>query len=115
MSKLLNTLIPAMLSVAIFACGNTKSADPDAITPGIDARQLDARVVDAVPVLPDAPPANRGSLLFDGAGDFAQIPGTAAISTLTTITVEAWVKPLGTTSMRTLEAASRSGTTIWRA
>jgi hypothetical protein len=90
-----------MLSVGAFACSGTKAADLDApTTPAVDAARLDARL-DAAPVLPDATPANRGSLLFDGAGDFAQIPGTAAISTLAEVTVEAWVKPMGAGTTRT--------------
>lgn len=102
-----------MMSVAIFACGNTKSASPDApITPLVDASAIDARSVDAPPVLPDATPANRGSLVFDGAGDFAQIPGTAAISTLTAITVEAWVKPVGTIRTRILTKPLAVGSQI---
>jgi Concanavalin A-like lectin/glucanases superfamily len=112
MSNLSNVLVPTLLSVAIFACGDTKSANPDAPISGIDAVQLDAQRIDAAPVLPDAPPSNRGSLVFDGAGDFAQIPGTAAISTLSTITVEAWVKPLGTTSMRILTKPLAVGSQI---
>lgn len=96
MRILSTSFLPAIVTVAISACGDTKSADLDApITARIDAVQIDANSIDAGPVLPDAAPTNRGSLVFDGAGDFAQIPGTAAISTLTAVTIEAWVKPLG--------------------
>ena len=113
MNKFSPTLLPAMLTTAIFACGDSKSADPDArITPGVDAAQLDARSVDAPPVIPDAPPSNRGSLVFDGTDDFAQIPGTAAISTLRTVTVEAWVKPVGTIRTRILTKPLMVGSQI---
>ncbi len=116
MNKLASTLLPAMFTVAIFGCGDSKSADPDApITPGVDARRFDAPSFDAPSIdAPgiDAPPSNRGSLVFDGAGDFAQIPGTAAISTLNTITVEAWVKPVGTIRTRILTKPLTVGSQI---
>ncbi len=108
MNRLARTIFPALFTVAIFGCGGTKSAEPDApITPGVDAmhrdaRSIDAPSIDAPPVRPDAPPSNRGSLVFDGTDDFAQIPGTAAISTLTAVTVEMWVKPVGTIRTRIL-------------
>ena len=101
MLKNINSWLPIGLTVAAFACGGTKAADLDApTTPGVDATRVDARL-DAAPVLPDATPANHSSLLFDGVGDFAQIPGTAAISSLAEVTVEAWVKPMGAGSTRT--------------
>lgn len=106
------TMLPALLCVALPACADDGPAAPDApTTPVIDAAPLDGSV-DAPPVLPDAAPANQGSLLFDGADDFAQIPGTAAISTLTAITVEAWVKPTGSIRTRILTKPLATGSQI---
>jgi len=101
-----------LLGLALAACADDRAAAPDApTTPGLDAAPIDAGV-DAAPVVPDAPPANLGSLLFDGTDDFAQIPGTAAISTLTAVTVEAWVKPAGSIRTRILTKPLTAGSQI---
>lgn len=95
MTPVSKLFIAVLVTLPAAACGAKATAAPDAkvSNDSRDAAPIDTRVADAA--VADAPVATPGSLLFDGTDDFAQIPGIAAISSLSEVTVEAWVKPMG--------------------
>jgi hypothetical protein len=97
-------LAPALVFAG--ACGGTEKLDhsPNDASSLTDSPSSDPDTAGDAPVVR----SNQGSLLFDGADDFLRVPHNDALTGLSGVTIEAWVKPRTMTSSAGIAIKARS-------
>lgn len=103
-------LAEVVVALCAVGCGHEAATPVDA-PPGQADGAPDGVPLDAsLDASPDAGPApNLHSLQFDGLDDLIDVPAAASLSTLSAVTLEAWVKPAASTTERAILGKNLTG------